>query len=228
MNVRYLRLTINAIASGSVWQVSRLDFVDSSDTRFSYPNGTTVTPNNGNFPSNEQPKNLLDGNTGTKACCNSFTLPQILTIDMQSEALDLSIYNRWQWYTANDTATDPGRNLKSFTMEVSVDGTNWLNFTSVVNGSYTTANYSLAYRSDYVYYVNAIPSDAIQGSVTGSGFYENNSSAIVEAIANQGYEFVDWTLDGYTQLEYIESTGTQYIDTGVKLSINSRIESRLS
>ena len=30
--------------------------------------------------------------------------------------------------------------------------------------------------------------------------------------------------DGYTELEYIQSTGTQYIDTGVKVSTNNRVE----
>lgn len=30
--------------------------------------------------------------------------------------------------------------------------------------------------------------------------------------------------DGYTQVEYLESTGTQYIDTGVNLSNNSNVE----
>ena len=29
---------------------------------------------------------------------------------------------------------------------------------------------------------------------------------------------------GYTELEYIESTGTQYIDTGLKGNLNTKVE----
>lgn len=54
------------------------------------------------------------------------------------------------------------------------------------------------------------PNDS--GVINGLGFYDN---ANVEAIANVGYEFENWLLKGYTQLEYIESSRTQYIDTGV-------------
>ena len=43
----------------------------------------------------------------------------------------------------------------------------------------------------------------------------SGNNTILTANANAGYEFENWTLDGYTQLEYIESSGTQYINTGV-------------
>lgn len=35
---------------------------------------------------------------------------------------------------------------------------------------------------------------------------------------------IDVLPEGYTQLEYIESTGTQYIDTGIKVNQNSSVE----
>ena len=43
-----------------------------------------------------------------------------------------------------------------------------------------------------------------------------------------GYNFAGWKVrglpDGYTQLEYIESTGTQYIDTGIQVKGNTYAE----
>ena len=42
-----------------------------------------------------------------------------------------------------------------------------------------------------------------------------------------GYTFKGWTVrgvpDGYTRLEYIESSGTQYIDTGIKGTLNTKV-----
>lgn len=47
------------------------------------------------------------------------------------------------------------------------------------------------------------------------GIETSGNNTILTANANAGYEFENWTLDGYTQLEYIQSSGTQYIDTGI-------------
>jgi len=49
------------------------------------------------------------------------------------------------------------------------------------------------------------------------------------APAKYGYHFVEWELPPYIQLEYIESTGTQQIDTGVFASSNNfRIVAKFS
>ena len=42
-----------------------------------------------------------------------------------------------------------------------------------------------------------------------------NDKLSLESIPNVGWKFLNWQLNDYTQLEYIESTGTQYIDSGV-------------
>ena len=37
-------------------------------------------------------------------------------------------------------------------------------------------------------------------------------------------DYCDYNGNGYTEVDYIESTGTQYIDTGIKLNQNSRVK----
>lgn len=59
------------------------------------------------------------------------------------------------------------------------------------------------------------------GTVTGAGEYQKGTQATVTAAPEDGYEFVAWKEaggsrlpTGYTELEYIQSSGTQYINTG--------------
>lgn len=56
------------------------------------------------------------------------------------------------------------------------------------------------------------------GTVSGDGEHGAGTTASLLATANSGYLFDYWELDGFTRLEYIESTGTQYIDTGLAVS----------
>jgi hypothetical protein len=48
-----------------------------------------------------------------------------------------------------------------------------------------------------MYYVSVLVNDRTMGSVTGSGSYEKNTTAIIEAVANAGFRFVQWD-DGDT------------------------------
>lgn len=67
------------------------------------------------------------------------------------------------------------------------------------------------------------------GTVTGDGEYEAGKQATMTATPNEGYRFVHWTDDGsrlptgYTELEYIQSNGTQYIDTEFYPDSNTRV-----
>lgn len=62
------------------------------------------------------------------------------------------------------------------------------------------------------------------GTITGDGDYEAGTSISLLATANNGYIFENWELDGYTRLDYIESSGTQYIDTGFTPSGTTRFD----
>ena len=61
------------------------------------------------------------------------------------------------------------------------------------------------------------------GTIPAAGAHAIGSSISLEAVPNGGFEFTDWSLHGYTRLEYIESTGTQYIDTGVIPTTNTGV-----
>lgn len=72
-----------------------------------------------------------------------------------------------------------------------------------------------------------MPNIQTQVNPTGSGTISTSESGgvyTIQANNNSGYRFLDWTLDGYTQLEYIESSGTQYINTGVPFNTKIKIE----
>lgn len=96
------------------------------------------------------------------------------------------------------------------------------------SGNYTLKLGSFSNARDCATYLVNLYYDLISTSVkpTGTGNVSvsyNNENAIVLANANGGYTFDYWELDGYTRLDYIESTGTQYIDTEVLYS-NDLIE----
>lgn len=70
--------------------------------------------------------------------------------------------------------------------------------------------------------VNVVPSNS--GTITGDGYYNIGQTAFVTANENNGYAFDYWKLNGYTKLEYIQSSGTQYIDTGFIPNQDTRID----
>lgn len=68
------------------------------------------------------------------------------------------------------------------------------------------------------------------GTVTGAGEYQQGAQAAVSAAAAEGYDFSKWTENGasrlpagYQEIEYIESTGTQYIDTGFNPTTSTKV-----
>lgn len=62
---------------------------------------------------------------------------------------------------------------------------------SEINGTITALPYQ---AEEYMVSVSASPADG--GTVSGGGTYAENTSATVEAFANNGYHFVKWTEDG--------------------------------
>ena len=53
---------------------------------------------------------------------------------------------KWQWWTANDTATYPNRNPISFQLQYSQNAVNWLVVDKVVDYDSPAVNYSLGYE----------------------------------------------------------------------------------
>lgn len=92
----------------------------------------------------------------------------------------------------------------------------------VLNNTFTTSSTSTAFVGGWLVNATAYPLNS--GTINGTGQYADGSTAILTATANGGYEFDYWTLNGYTRLDYIQSSGTQYIDTGLTIGANSREE----
>lgn len=96
------------------------------------------------------------------------------------------------------------------------DDINDVFYTNAGSGSFTYGS--------IVYSVDATATPTEGGIITGTGDYPSGDNVSLQANANSGYAFDYWELDGFTRLEYIESTGTQYIDLGVNCTRNIEFE----
>lgn len=85
---------------------------------------------------------------------------------------------------------------------------------------YTNAGSGTFTYGSIMYEVSVSENPQDSGTITGTGYYPSGSTAQLEATANSGYLFENWELQDYTLLDYIESSGTQYIDTGLAPSYN--------
>ena len=95
------------------------------------------------------------------------------------------------------------------------DDVNDVFYTNAGSGSFTYGS--------IVYEVNATENPTDSGTITGTGTYPSGSNMSLLANANSGYLFDYWELQDYTKLEYIEATGTQYIDTEITNNTNARV-----
>ena len=146
-NFRYIRFVVNAIKGGadSHTQLSRFEFIDAEGNLYKYPAGTTVSTNLTNYPANESPANVIDGNVNTKFC-TPWSAGGYFTIALGSgETIDISRYSRFQWYTANDA---DWRDPVSFEVQFSNDGANFVTGAVITNASITSTRYALAYTGN--------------------------------------------------------------------------------
>ena len=104
----YFKLDITAIRSGSIVQLSELELYNNSGTKIPliYVAGT------GGYSSSEGGENLYDGNTSTKFCA-SFPSEGVYQI-CRTATPELVAY--YTLTTANDTASNSGRNPKTWTL----------------------------------------------------------------------------------------------------------------
>lgn len=152
--VRWFAWEVLKIDGTSLTQAGDFLFIDRDSNKFIYPSSTSATlvykPSNVEddtpWPSNEGPLNLLDGNPSTKLCMQFAFEPFMIAYDMKSECLDLKTYNRYQWFTANDSIIHK-RNPLSWRVHVSNDGETWFTIDEVIDNPAPTSNLSLAYTS---------------------------------------------------------------------------------
>lgn len=152
---RYLKLVMDEIADSStrtIVQFSEIEFLDEDGILFDFPDNTIVTAtiesSSGSTSDSEPeiPNNLIDGTTLTKFCSQKWIAGSYVLFDLgENEKINVLRYNTWRWYTANDTSEFPERNLKTFSLYGSKNGSTWELLDSVENYDATTENYALAY-----------------------------------------------------------------------------------
>ena len=90
-------------------------------------------------------------------------------------------------------------------------------YTNAGTGTFTAGNVT-------GYFCETSVSPEGTGTTSGDGIYTSGSTVTLTANPNSGYKFTKWELNGYTRLDYIESTGTQYINCNLASSKNIKLE----
>lgn len=105
----YFKLDITSLQSGSIMQLSELEFYDENGNKLNvvYVAGT---PGTSSDYGDENPPNMFDGRTDTKWCVRSSSSFVIGKVTGTAEAAS------YRMATANDTASNPGRNPKTWTI----------------------------------------------------------------------------------------------------------------
>ena len=120
-------------------QYSKLGFYDSNDNKFSWPSDTTWSDDVGHYendPINDNAKMLL------------VSIPCTATIDLPSGSyIDSSVYTRFGWYTANDSAD---RDPVGWELYISEDGVNYTLIDTRTNQTITDSREVLAFKDTYV------------------------------------------------------------------------------
>lgn len=101
-------------------------------------------------------------------------------------------------------------------------------YTFVVVGSRVLTAVFVSTVTMYTVTASIDPSGA--GTVTGAGQYQEGATATITATPAEGYTFGGWYAEklsrlpsGYTELEYIQSTGTQYINSDHNPTYNCKV-----
>lgn len=150
-NYQYAKMHISDVrAHESIMQFSDIRFVDESCNFFQYANDAECicdnVPENPPWYGHEGPDKLIDNSTDTKLCYldSNYSVTNII-INFGSTPLDIDVYTKWQWYTANDSYE---RDPISFEFYISEDGITYYLVSEEVDYDVTTDRYSLAYEGD--------------------------------------------------------------------------------
>ncbi len=128
-------------------------------------------------------------------------------------------------FSTNLFATDP--NIPAGATSASCDNStlNTYSGTSNLQANWEANKINLVWYSDDAQITN------VQSAATSCN-YDGSLSVPSNPPTKTGYTFNGWKVrglpDGYTRLQYIQSSGTQYIDTGVKGNQNTKVEIKYS
>ena len=150
---RYVRRNITEIQdSTTLIQVGELELLNSDNTKFSRPSGTSITCNRTMYPSPNNIEMLIDGSVYTKmAVKEPQTYPVLITIDMKTK-VDFTNIKKWRRYNGNDTNSYRGRVPRAYTLELSKDGSS-RDVVDTVTNAYTPSysNYGIAYTGNITF-----------------------------------------------------------------------------
>lgn len=164
LKVRYIKWEVLEAkfvsTDDSYMQISELRFIDNDATIFQWPSEAEcidhsdwlTTAASGYWMTKAQggecSERLLDGSVYTKFTTKHLArFPFYITFDLGRQCLDIGIWNRYQWYTANDDTSFSKRTPTSWNMFASVDGNSWILLDHVEGFTAPIANYTLAYTS---------------------------------------------------------------------------------
>lgn len=164
LKARYIKWEILQTKSDRYLQVGDLRFIDERNNIFQWPwdelrcidySNWLTTADKGVWYTKEIgyecAEYLLDLNLEKKFCCEHYQKkPFFVTFDLGSNCLDISVYTKYQWYTAKDDTVAPNRTPTSWNMFASVDGNNWTLLNHVEGFIAPVANYTLAYTSERI------------------------------------------------------------------------------
>ena len=74
-------------------------------------------------------------------------------------------------------------------------------YKSTIETNKGTATIAILIPAPKMYTITAKVNDEVMGTVTGAGEYEENATATLTATANEGYEFVNWTVGEETKTD---------------------------
>jgi len=91
-------------------------------------------------------------------------------------------------------AAEVGFEFVNWTTDLGVEVSNQSNFTYTMPAEDVTLIANFKVEGQYEVIVVVVPEEG--GVVTGAGFYFENDEVVIEAVANLGYTFVSWEVDG--------------------------------
>lgn len=144
---RYIKLQMDSLTGeGSTVQFADVRFIKDDGSFFVYPSGTSVTASIAAASTAENETKLIDNNASTKYCSGAWVPGSYVLIDLgASRYVDIAQYKKWCWYTASDATTYPARNLKSFSLWGSNNGSTFELLDSVTDYNAPSQNSAVAY-----------------------------------------------------------------------------------
>lgn len=205
---RYLMLNIVSTRDNKSLALSKVQFLTDNNTSFLIPNQTCVI--NG-------PTNAIELLTGSNDfIINNTQLPYKIVYDFNIQCINIRLYNKWRWHNISSSSTNTKQCIRRMQLLFSNDNIHWFLADNAFdkNNSFSTVNNAIAYEKTlntidyYAYAFNQTIDPVIPD--------DNPDNPPINPDNPQLYT---------SQIEYLETTGSQCIDTelDIKSTDNLRV-----